>query len=99
VAEGNGPEGREILGVGRLIKEPGTHDGEVAVIISDAWQNRGLGSELVSRLLQVARDEKLHRLKADILPENHEMLHLVRSLGFTIEQSSDSPILHAELSV
>jgi acetyltransferase len=54
----------EILGVGRMSKVFGTNDAEVAVLISDAWQGRGLGKELLSRLLIVGADEKLDRLVA-----------------------------------
>ena len=50
---------REILGVGRLTKIHGTNDGEVAVLISDKYQGRGLGKELLARLLIVGADEKL----------------------------------------
>ncbi len=58
---------REILGVmpGEI---PGTNDGEVAVLISDQFQGRGLGRELLARLLTVGADEKLAKLKADVLP-------------------------------
>ena len=53
----------EILGVGRLTKIHGTREAEIAVLISDNWQGRGLGKELLSRLLVVAADEKLARCR------------------------------------
>ena len=46
----------EIIGVGRLMKIHGTRDAEIAVLISDHFQGRGLGKELLSRLLAVAAD-------------------------------------------
>ena len=42
-------------------------------MVSDQWQRHGLGTQLLKSLLQVARDEKLERVTADILRENHPM--------------------------
>jgi acetyltransferase len=82
----------EIVGVGRLSKLPGTHDAEFALLISDLWQNKGLGRKLLSMLLQVARDEKLTHVQADILPENLEMQRLCEKQGFEIIPArSDQP--------
>src|SRR5690242_20358457 len=70
VAERRNPQTgeAEILGVGRMTKVHGTNEAEVADIISDHWHGRGLGKELLSRLMLVGADEKLSKLTADILP-------------------------------
>jgi len=86
----------EILGVGRLMKIHGTNDGEVAALISDQCQNRGLGRELLSRLLVVGADEKLARLKADILPDNRDVMRVCEKLGFSLKHSLDDEVVHAE---
>ncbi|WP_257451830.1 bifunctional acetate--CoA ligase family protein/GNAT family N-acetyltransferase [Archangium lipolyticum] len=78
--------GGEILGVGRLTRLPGTEDAEFAMLISDAVQRQGLGSELLSRLVTVGRDWGLRRIVADILSGNGAMQHVCRRLGFTIHQ-------------
>lgn len=78
----------EILGVGRLSKERGRNEAEFALLVSDRWQRQGLGAELLKRLIQVARDEKLARLTANILADNHAMQQLSRQAGFTIEHDS-----------
>src|SRR5262249_32123054 len=74
VAEGGDPAtgGREVLGVGRLGKLFGRNEAEFALVVSDKAQGRGLGTELLRRLIAVGRDEKLDRITADILPENTE---------------------------
>ena len=79
----------EILGVGRLTKLTGTEDGEFAMLIADPYQRQGLGSHLLERLIQVARDEGLKRLVADILVQNHGMQALCRKFGFDIIRSKD----------
>ena len=86
----------EILGVGRMMKVHGTRDAEVAVLISDHWQGRGLGKELLARLLIVGADEKLNRLVADILPDNRAVMRICEKLGFSLKHSLDDEVVHAE---
>ena len=86
----------EILGVGRLTKIQGTTEAEVAVLISDKWQGRGLGKELLARLLIVGADEKLTRLVADILPDNRDVMRVCEKLGFNLKHSLDDEVVHAE---
>ncbi len=69
-----------ILAVARLSKQPGGHDAEFALLVSDAYQKRGLGTKLLSMLLQVAKDEKVNRIAADILAENREMQRVCEKL-------------------
>ncbi len=76
-----------IIGIGRVGKEHPGDSGEFAVIISDAWQGRGLGRKLLERLIQVARDEGLTRLTGTILRENREMQAVCRKVGFTFHHS------------
>jgi len=89
----------EILGVGRMSKVFGTNEAEVAVIVSDAWQGRGLGKELVRRLVSVGADEKLDRVIADILPENTEIQRLCEKLGFTLKHSLEDELVRAEFAL
>jgi acetyltransferase len=98
VAERKNPDtgDSEILGVGRMMKIHGTHEAEVAVLISDHWQGRGLGKELLSRLQVVGADEKLTRLVADILPDNRAIMRICEKLGFTLKHSLDEEVVHAE---
>jgi acetyltransferase len=101
VAERRNPETGEveILGVGRMMKIHGTSEAEIAVVISDKWQGRGLGKELLARLLIVGADEKLTKLTADILPDNREVMRICEKLGFTLKHSLDDEVVRAEFSV
>jgi acetyltransferase len=101
VAERRNPETGEgeILGVGRAMKIHGTTEAEVAVVISDQWQGRGLGKELLARLLIVGADEKLTKLTADILPDNRGIMRICEKLGFTLKHSLDDDVVRAEFTV
>jgi acetyltransferase len=89
----------EILAVGRMTKLHGTNSAEIALLVRDQYQRCGLGSELLSRLIQIARDERLESLHADMLQENVEMQALVRNLGFSVTQTADPAILFATLNL
>ena len=58
---------------------------EVAVLIADPYQGHGLGSELMRRLLDVARSEKIEHVTGYIHPENTAMVQLVKKMGFTMK--------------
>lgn len=79
----------EILGVGRLSKERGLNEAEFAMLVSDRWQKHGLGTELLKRLVQVGRDEKLARITADILADNIAMQIVSKKVGFKVTHDPD----------
>ena len=89
----------EILGVGRLTKIHGSNDAEVAVVVSDQWQGRGLGKELLARLAIVGAEEKLSRLMASILPDNRDMMRICEKLGFSLQHSLEDEVVHAEFKL
>ena len=80
----------EILGVGRLSKEHGLNEGEFALLVNDHWQKKGLGAELLRRLVAIGKAEKLTRLKAEIMADNHAMQHVSKSVGFKLTADADN---------
>jgi len=99
VAEYKDPETGElqVIAVGRLKKTHGTPDAEFAMLITDEYQDRGLGSELLRRLIEIGRDERVARITADILPDNLPMQRVCENLGFKLSRSVDDPVAKAEL--
>jgi acetyltransferase len=89
----------EIIAVGRLTRIHGTRDAEVAVLVADQYQHGGLGTELLARLIQVARDEKLDRVVATILFENVAMRGLVSRCGFKFQGKADMGVVQAILAL
>ncbi len=88
-----------ILGVGRLSKIKGTAEAEFALLIGDQHQAQGIGSELLARLLAIARDESIARVTAEILPDNREMQRICAKLGFRLDRSIDEPLVRAALDL
>jgi acetyltransferase len=87
----------EILGVGRLTRMGGGREAEIAVLVTDRFQRAGLGTELMRRLIQVAREEKLERIVANFLLENATLRTIAERLGFTLEPSDDPECMTAAL--
>ena len=63
--------------------EPGEAPGttEIAVVVEDGWQHRGLGSLLLEALLDAAEARGLHRFTADVLVDNRPMLRVLSRLA------------------
>ncbi|MBZ5610729.1 MAG: GNAT family N-acetyltransferase, partial [Acidobacteriia bacterium] len=99
VAERTDPatDERQIVAVGRLVKSHFAEEAELAVIVSDRFQRRGIGLEVIRQLVGFARDEKLERVTATVLFENRPMQKVFEKLGFRLEQSVDPESLEAVL--
>jgi acetyltransferase len=89
----------DVLGVSRLVKIHGTREAEVAVLISDQWQGRGLGKELLGRLITIGASEKLSKLTAGILPDNRGVLRICEKLGFVMKYSTEDEMMKAEFTL
>jgi acetyltransferase len=89
----------EILAIGRMSRMHGANSAEVAVLVRDQFQRQGLGVELVRRLIQIARNERLAALHAYMLQENLEMQALLRKVGFRIASTDDPSVLFGSLAL
>jgi acetyltransferase len=89
----------EILGVGRLSRQPGTREAEFAVLVSDKAQGQGLGTELVRRLLHVGREENIHRVTAEVLPQNRAMQRICERLGFRLHHDRKAEVVKVEIDL
>ena len=72
----------EIIAVGRYERHAGTDDAEVAFVVADAHQGRGIGSVLLEHLAAAAREIGVHRFVAVVLAENSSMIRVFRDAGF-----------------
>lgn len=70
------------LGVARFVKDPLKPDrAEVAIVVVDDWQGRGLGGALLHRLTDRAHEEGVRRFTASVLESNHDVVALLRTVG------------------
>ena len=90
VATTHKPTGKErVLGVARYDRVSNTDVAEVAVAVVDEMQRRGLGGALLAILARAAREHGIKVFTLIVLPENQQMLGLLRKMGW---------IHHAKLS-
>jgi acetyltransferase len=99
VAEKEDPQSgtHQILGVGRLTRAHGANEAEMAVLVSDDFQGQGLGTELLRRLIEIGRQEKIERITADILAENRTMQRICERLGFKLQYDPDDGTVKVEI--
>ena len=89
----------EIIAASRMSKLHGTTIAEFTALVSDAWQGKGLGQEILTRQLEIARAEGITRLQSQILPEADSMRHIFDKFGFTIHEAEDDTPVVAEIAL
>lgn len=97
MAVGQPPGPEVMMGVSRLVLDTDRETGEFAIIVADPWQGKGLGPKLVQGAIDIARDQGVKRLLADVLPQNQPMLDLARRLGFSMKRRDEIMRLEMEL--
>ena len=87
---------KEIIAVGRLSKIHGTNDAEFAIVISDKYQRQGLGTELLTKLIEIGKVEKIDRIVAELLPDNAGMTRVMDKVGFKFRNDIEEQVVIAE---
>ncbi len=89
-------DGEELpLGVVRLYSEPDHINGEFAILVRSDLHGHGLGTILMHRIIEVARQRGLQRIVGSVLRDNTRMLRLVRELGFVAENARGDEVTMA----
>ncbi len=78
-----------IVGVSRYAKDAAGARCESAVVVSDAWQHRGLGTALMKHLILIAQERGLQTMESIDLGSNSEMRDLAHGLGFRVRPDAD----------
>jgi acyl-CoA synthetase (NDP forming)/GNAT superfamily N-acetyltransferase len=86
--------GDQIVGVGRFDRYPGTDDAEVAFLIEDAHQGRGLGSVLLEHLAAAARERGVKNFVAEVLAQNSKMVRVFQDAGYKAQRSYEDGVVH-----
>ena len=79
----------EIVAIGRLTRLSDPQEAEFAILVRDDFQGRGLGTVLLTRLLQFGRDEGINHVNAYMLGTNKGMINVCKRLGFKIKREDD----------
>ena len=93
-------ETEKIVGVGRSFMDHERASAEVVITVRDDYQKKGIGRELLIRLISLARAQGLTGLTAQVLADNVAMLRLLRSLEETeyeIQKSLEAGVFHLDM--
>jgi acetyltransferase len=93
--------GRELqIAVARYVMNPDGASCEFAIVVSEAWQGRGLARHLMLQLVSIARDRGLKTMAGQVLAANTRMLKLAESLGFVSErEAGDASVRYVRLAL
>ncbi len=99
VAEVLREQRRDIVAIGRYYRLPNKYSAEVAFVIEDAYQGRGIGTKLMEWLANVARDNSITTFEAEVLAENEEMMTVFRDYGFHITSELEEGAYHVAFPI
>ncbi len=91
--------GKQIVAVGRYEREAGTDEAEVAFVVADEHQGRGIGSVLLEHLAAAARESGISRFQAVVLAENRAMVRVFRDAGYEVARQLEYGELSLEFDV
>ena len=91
--------GDELVGVARYDRLPATSSAEVAFVVGDEHQGRGLGTLLLEHLAAAARERGITRFFADTLPDNRRMIGVFRDAGWATSAKLEDGIVRIEFAI
>ncbi len=87
-----------IMGMAQYLIDEKSHTAEVAFVVRDEDQDKGIGAELLSYVTYLARKSGLLGFTAAVLMENRQMLQLFESMGFIIEKRAEGGVYELKMS-
>lgn len=95
VAEAGEGDNREIVAVGRVVSDSDRERAELALLVADAYQRRGLGTVLAEDCLKICDDWGVHEVVAETAPDNTAMLRILQSRKFQLDRSQSPDAVRA----
>lgn len=90
--------GEKIVAVGRY-ERTSEEEAEVAFLVQDRHQGRGMGQLLLEHLAQAGRESGIERFSAEVLPENVAMLQVFREMGYSVKSGWEEGVVHLEFDI
>lgn len=90
-------ETETVVGVGQYGIDENSHTAEVAFVVRDDHQNKGIGTSLLSYLTYLAKRQGLLGFTAEVLTENLAMLHVFEKMGFDIQKRSEGGVYELKM--
>jgi acyl-CoA hydrolase/RimJ/RimL family protein N-acetyltransferase len=91
--------GDQVVAIAQYFLDPATQAAEIAMVVQDEWQQRGMGTFLLKYLTQIARGRGVKRFIASVLPENKVMLAIFHNSGYDPEIRFDGAAYEIDYEV
>ncbi|ROO84151.1 acetyltransferase (GNAT) family protein [Actinocorallia herbida] len=92
-------ESGRVIALGHMMYDGASGAAELAFLVEDAWQNRGIGRRLTELLVELGRAEGLAELRASVFSENARMRKLLTALGGRTRRTEDPAVLEIVLDL
>lgn len=83
-----------IIAEGRYVMWPDKRCADLAFVVDEGYQNRGIASYLLKRLIEIAKERNIEALTADILSSNKSMLHVLEKANIPYKTKVDHGVYH-----
>jgi acyl-CoA hydrolase/GNAT superfamily N-acetyltransferase len=93
------PGAEEVIAVGRYLHDAANDTAEVAFVVRDDWQNRGLGKTLFGKLVEIGRERGISKFFAEVLPENIPMLKVFHHSDCAVSTKTDGEVVHVTIDL
>ena len=94
-----GVSSEEIVAIAQYFLDPKTQSAEVAFIVQDEWQQKGMGTLLLQYLCRVARQRGIKKFFAKVLPTNKAMLSVFYNSGYKVNTEFDGDVYSVEFDL
>jgi acyl-CoA hydrolase/GNAT superfamily N-acetyltransferase len=91
--------GEEAVAIAQYFLDPKTGVAEVAFIVQDEWQAKGMGSFLLKYLAEIARQRKVKTFTASVLASNRPMLAVFHNSDYKVETEYDGEAYHLRFDI
>lgn len=91
--------GEELIGIGRYDRTLDPTEAEVAFLISDHHQGRGIGSILLEHLAAAALERGIEKFSAEVLPENRKMMNVFAEAGYEVTRAFDDGFVIVQFDI
>ncbi len=92
-------DGEEIVGSAHFVRVPGSDRAEAAVVVRDDRQGEGIGTHLLRRLADLAREQGIRVLYAYVQPDNERVLRLVRKARYPLQTTFEHGVMRVDVRV
>jgi GNAT superfamily N-acetyltransferase len=94
-----GPGGEDIVAIAQYFLDPKTQAAEVAFLVQDEWQAKGMGTFLLDYITQVARKQGVKKFYAKVLADNKPMLAIFQNSGYKVNVEFDGDVYNVSYEI